>query len=334
MRFSVIVPVYNVEEYLAECIESVLGQTFSDFELILVDDGSPDGCGAICDAYADRDRRISVIHKENGGLVSARKAGIRAAVGEYVVNLDSDDKIAPEMLERANAVIEADQVDLISFSMIFFDEKFARTIAEGIPAGLYREDAIKAVIYPQMLMAENMEHLFYYLCAKVIRREIQLAPQLAVDDVISLGEDVSCLMQVYPRCKRVYVSDYAAYLCRCRPGSDSRAFRPAQFKQLKAGVRLLEGMRPDDTDFAAQIDRYTAFICFGLLNAAALSDGKQNVAWIKSEILSEPLFSHIQRARFRGISAKMRAVYRLMKAKRIRTAYAFLKACNFLKGRR
>ena len=333
MRFSVIVPVYQVEDYLAACIDSVLGQTFSDFELILVDDGSPDGCGAICDAYAGRDGRVSVIHKENGGLVSARKAGIRAAAGEYVVNLDSDDKIAPEMLAQANEIIEKHPVDLISFSIAFFDERSSSVLTEGVPAGLYREDEIKARIFPRMLMAENMEHLFYYLCAKVIRREIQLAPQLAVDDVISLGEDVSCLMQVYPRCRSVYVSDYTAYLCRRRAGSDSRVFRPAQLEQLKAGVRLLEGLRPDDADFAAQIDRYTAFICFGLLNAAALSEGKQRIAWIKGEILSEPLFSHIQRAHFRGISAKMRVVYRLMKARLICSAFVFLKACNFLKGR-
>ena len=154
-----------------------------------------------------------------------------------------------------------------------------------------------------------------------------------MDEAISLGEDVSCLMQVYPLCGRFYVSDYAAYLCRCRPGSDSRSFRMAQFSQLKAGVRLLERLRPDDADFSAQKDRYTAFICFGLLNAAALSGSGKDMDQIERELLSEPLFSHMKRARFRGITVKMRVVYRLMKAKRIRTAYSFLRLCNFLKGR-
>ena len=116
MRFSVIVPIYNVEKYLAECIDSVLAQTFTDFELILVDDGSPDSCGKICDEYAAKDSRITVIHKENGGLVSARKAGIKTAAGEYVVNLDSDDKITPEMLGRANEITEKHNPDLISFA--------------------------------------------------------------------------------------------------------------------------------------------------------------------------------------------------------------------------
>ena len=333
MRFSVIVPIYNVEKYLAECIDSVLKQSFTDFELILVDDGSPDGCGKICDEYAAKDSRITVIHKENGGLVSARKAGIKAASGEYVICLDSDDKIAPEMLGRANEITEKHNPDLISFAIKFFDESSSYTAFENVPAGLYSKSEIKSKIYPKVLMAENMEHMFYYLCAKVIRRKILIKPQLAVDNAISLGEDVSCLMQVYPLCERICVSDYTAYLCRQRPGSDSRSFRPVQFAQLKAGVRLLDGLKTDNADFKEQTDRYTAFICFGLLNAAALSDAGKSSEQIENEILSEPLFTHIKRAQFKGVSAKMRIVYRLMKKRKILAAYLFLKICNFLKGR-
>ena len=93
MFFSVIVPVYKVEKYLPNAIESVLNQTFSDFELILVDDGSPDRCPEICDNYKEKDSRIKVVHKPNGGLASARRAGIKLAEGDYVLNLDSDDRI-------------------------------------------------------------------------------------------------------------------------------------------------------------------------------------------------------------------------------------------------
>ena len=89
--FSIIVPVYKVEAYLPQCVASVLSQTFSDFELILIDDGSPDGCGALCDRYAREDSRIRVVHKKNGGLSSARNSGLRIASGEAIVFLDSDD---------------------------------------------------------------------------------------------------------------------------------------------------------------------------------------------------------------------------------------------------
>lgn len=98
-KISIIVPVYNVEKYLTRCIDSILSQTFTDFELILVDDGSPDGCPAICDAYARKDSRIRVIHKENGGLSDARNAGLEVASGEYIGFVDSDDFVHPQMYE-------------------------------------------------------------------------------------------------------------------------------------------------------------------------------------------------------------------------------------------
>ena len=97
---SVIIPVYKVEQYLARCVDSVLRQTYQNFEIILVDDGSPDRCGALCDEYARQDPRISVIHKENGGLSSARNAGIEAAKGRWLQFLDSDDYIAEDMMEN------------------------------------------------------------------------------------------------------------------------------------------------------------------------------------------------------------------------------------------
>jgi len=97
---SIIVPVYNVEKYLARCLDSILAQTFTDFELITVDDGSPDNCGKILDEYALKDERIKVIHKENGGVSSARNAGLDVATGEYIGFVDPDDTIFPDMYEH------------------------------------------------------------------------------------------------------------------------------------------------------------------------------------------------------------------------------------------
>ena len=98
-KISVIVPVYNVESYLARCVDSILAQTYQNLEIILVNDGSRDASGSICDAYAQKDSRITVIHKENGGLSSARNAGIDAASGEYLTFVDSDDWIEPQTYE-------------------------------------------------------------------------------------------------------------------------------------------------------------------------------------------------------------------------------------------
>ncbi len=100
MKLSIIVPVYNTEKYLRECVDSILAQTFTDFECILVDDGSTDGCPAICDEYAKKDPRVVVIHKENGGLSDARNAGLDVAKGDYIGFVDSDDYIDPGMYEH------------------------------------------------------------------------------------------------------------------------------------------------------------------------------------------------------------------------------------------
>ena len=111
-KISVIVPVYNVEPYLRRCVDSIVVQTLSDFEIILVDDGSTDGCGRICDEFASTDIRVTVIHKENGGLGSARNAGLDAARGDYLAFVDSDDCIAPEMYQRLLAALQKANADL------------------------------------------------------------------------------------------------------------------------------------------------------------------------------------------------------------------------------
>lgn len=112
-KISIIVPIYNVEKYLEKCLESILGQTFKDFELILVDDGSPDNCGSICDRYLKLDSRVKVIHKENGGLSSARNAGLDIAIGEYVGFVDSDDWIDTNMYEILYSMAKETDADII-----------------------------------------------------------------------------------------------------------------------------------------------------------------------------------------------------------------------------
>lgn len=120
---SVIIPVYKVEAYLTECVKSVLAQTYQNFELILVDDGSPDNCPKMCDEFAARDSRIRVIHKENGGLSSARNAGIDAANGQYLAFLDSDDLWSPLFLERLYSAIQETGADFsVCLFQLFWDD--------------------------------------------------------------------------------------------------------------------------------------------------------------------------------------------------------------------
>ena len=110
-KISIIVPVYRTQEYLGRCVDSLVKQTYRETEIVLVDDGSPDKCPKICDDYGERDKRIRVVHKENGGLVSAWQAGVKASTGEYLCFVDSDDWVEWDMLEKMAAFLSEGEDD-------------------------------------------------------------------------------------------------------------------------------------------------------------------------------------------------------------------------------
>ena len=144
-QISVIIPVYNVEKYLSDCVESVLRQTYTDLEIILVDDGSKDASGRICDDYAKQDLRVRVIHKQNGGLSSARNAGIESANGQYLYFLDSDDWIAENAIELLYEAIKNTQSDLALCNMQYTDVR-GRNISKQ---NAYRDFCVNNELWTQ-----------------------------------------------------------------------------------------------------------------------------------------------------------------------------------------
>ncbi|MBQ8587540.1 MAG: glycosyltransferase [Oscillospiraceae bacterium] len=147
-KFSLIVPVYKVEEYLPKCIESVLAQKHQDFELLLIDDGSPDNCGRICDEYAAKyPEKILAVHQPNGGAGAARNHGIRLSKGEYILFLDSDDSISEDLLSDLASVIEQNPVDLILYgARVIKDEKETGQLHEDVPT----EQVIRVKEHPKL----------------------------------------------------------------------------------------------------------------------------------------------------------------------------------------
>ena len=136
-ELSIIVPVYKVEKYLPRCIDSILAQTFGDFELVLIDDGSPDGCGRICDEYARKDKRIVVIHQKNMGVSAARNAGLDIAHGRYIGFVDSDDWIEPQMYEVMMDAIRENGADMAVCGVRYADEDGKFTRADRLSEGVY-----------------------------------------------------------------------------------------------------------------------------------------------------------------------------------------------------
>ena len=121
---SIIVPIYKVEKFLPKCIESILAQSYSDFELILVDDGSPDECPEICDEYAAKDQRIIVIHQKNSGVSAARNVGLKKAKGQYIGFVDPDDFIAQDMYEKMVQAVEQSAAELVICGYDYYDEEY------------------------------------------------------------------------------------------------------------------------------------------------------------------------------------------------------------------
>lgn len=333
MFFSVIVPVYKVEEYLQNCIESVLCQTFSDFELILVDDGSPDRCPEICDCYKERDERIKVIHKKNGGLASARRAGIKQAVGDYVFNLDSDDLIENDTLEYAHRFISETGCEIVSFSYRWVKNGHTVNVTtDGLEEGLYAKIDIQNKILPRLLMDKDMNHISYYLSGKAIKRGLITPHQLNVSESISLGEDLCCVLPCYLTANSIYISKKQAYLYTVREDSLSKEFNS---KQIYLVENVINEICKNDTasvkDFDEQLKRYSCFMCFTILASAAEGNYFKSIKAISQNIRSSVNGILIPQAKFENISIKSKISIFLMKKRCFGAAFYFLNFCKNIK---
>lgn len=205
---SIIVPVYKVERYLPRCIESILGQTYTNFELILVDDGTPDRSGIICDRYAEKDSRIRVIHKENGGVSTARNAGIDAARGEWITFVDSDDWISSDYLEVLLTPMSSNDYDLTVGKLEY------RAMVISSHSGQEKAiDTEKTSEEKDTDFLNRIEFLgtFYKLFSKKIIDQ----NQLRFSHGIAVGEDAIFVIKYLKYCKKIYMTDKVIYFYNC-----------------------------------------------------------------------------------------------------------------------
>lgn len=214
---SVIVPVYNTEKYLRRCVDSILAQSFGDFELILVDDGSPDNCGGICDEYATKDSRVQVIHKENSGVSASRNVGIERATGDYILFCDSDDYVSPFWAEELFKAIKA------------FPEAFiacrAKKFIDGDTASLDNKQV------PEMPHEVTYFDLFKlglsaYSCNKIYERDKLLSLNLRFDETVFLSEDVKFNAAFCMACDKVVLIEQELYYYRQLDSSATGRYHP------------------------------------------------------------------------------------------------------------
>lgn len=203
-EISIIVPVYKVEKYIHSCVESILKQTYTDFELILVDDGSPDNCGYICDEYAKNDCRIRVVHRENGGSSAARNSGMKIATGNYVMFCDSDDYVSPQWCQLMYDAIKSHPL-----SWCVSDVLRVRDHGEQkIQCKPYCEKSgIKVTNYFDIYKLG----LSAYVCNKIYRRDILLELQLEFDESVRFSEDVNFNVEYYKHCENAVLVNTPLY---------------------------------------------------------------------------------------------------------------------------
>jgi glycosyltransferase involved in cell wall biosynthesis len=217
---SVLVPIYKIDRYLGICVESLLNQTYKNLEIILVDDGSPDRCPEICDLYASKDERIKVIHKENGGLVSARKAALMAAKGSYIGYVDGDDWVGPGFYHSLYSSIKESDADIAiaGFSRDLFSS--TKNILNAIPSGVYEGDALDAI--KKQMIADGVFYrhgITTYLWNKLFKREVIEKYQMEVDNRITIGEDAATVYPAIMASKKIVITDNCAYHYRQREDS-------------------------------------------------------------------------------------------------------------------
>ena len=213
MKYSIIIPCYKVEQFLSQCINSVLAQTDKDFEIILVDDGSPDRSGEICDEYAEKDKRIKVIHKSNGGASDARNAGLDVAQGEYVMFLDSDDWWDDkDALRKIDASIIESGSDITIIGMKKYFSQEGRYGDVRIPLKCYKE---RSALSPTQVLQQYMHSNIFVACAwdKVVRRSlIEKDHQRFVKH--QLGEDIEWCCKLLLKNPKIEVLEEAFYVYR------------------------------------------------------------------------------------------------------------------------
>lgn len=239
-KVSVIVPVYNVENYLERCISSIAGQTYPMLQIILVDDGSVDGSGDICDRYREQDSRIIVIHKRNGGLVSARKTGLSYAIGKYACYVDGDDWVESDLVERLLEEMEKTEADLAVSDFWVDISGSSKRVRGRQQAGVYAaENVIPIMLYTGVFYEFGISQFAW---AKLYRKDILQKVQEQVDDRITCGEDVALVYPYILRTQKICCIDYAGYHYLHRSDSMTNLYESNEWAKNRILLRYLQSV--------------------------------------------------------------------------------------------
>lgn len=295
---SIIIPVYNVERYLDDCICSVLKQDIYDIEVILVDDGSKDGSGEICDRYASKDPRVKVIHKENEGLLKARISGFKLAKSDYIGFVDSDDYVASsyfrEMYEKAYK-FKSDMVcsSFTYFNDLNFDGSKTKICKVGF-SGYFDKSRLVSEFYPNFIskyLPNSSEKYFGYTWEKIYKKELLDKAFNSVPLDVHIYEDISVSFYCALHSQKIYFNDEnTGYYYRQRKDSMLHSFRSDYNKDVKKLLKYMKG-EAKHTSKKLRIDSFLDYYCVGRMLIVFSSMPYTDISWKELKNAIQDLFT-------------------------------------------
>ena len=284
-KVSIVIPVYNMEQYLDRCMESVLSQTLTDLEIILVDDGSRDASPAMCDEYAARDQRIQVLHKKNGGLTSAWKAGSELATGEYIGYVDSDDYIESDMYRRMYERAKEEDADIACCGLRHIYEEAGRkewTEQMEFPEDVFDASAIKEQMYPVLMNDGSFmgRRLQPNRVTKIVRRSLVQKNLADCADEVTIGEDFQFSLAMFLDAGKVVIlRDFFPYYYWMNQASMTMQYDAAYMEKIRIMRKNLQRISElkGNYDFASQIRN--DFLCLVILHVKGGIYKKKNAPY-------------------------------------------------------
>ena len=270
-KLSVIIPVYNVEQFLPECVDSILNQNYTDFELILINDGSKDHSGDICDNYAKKHSFIKAIQQENKGQMKATLRGLQEATGNYISFIDSDDYISPITFEKMMEAAAEYDSDIIDMSGVRFQGTTEKSFEDKIPAGHYDRKAIEEYILPNLFSNHDLygnRGIQPSKCLKIFKSELIRKAYSLIPNDIEMGEDLLTTYTAIAYADSITILDkqYIGYHYRLNEDSISWVYKK---KLMDKSMKLCTTLRNIDPVEDMQIyqDELDYEVCFFAINA-------------------------------------------------------------------
>lgn len=321
---SIIVPIYNVEKYIHRCVDSIINQTYKNLEIILVDDGSRDGCGIICDQYAELDHRVTVVHKSNAGLGYARNSGLDVATGEYVTFVDGDDYIGPAHIETMYSLIRETCTDtcIAGHTKVYANRNEEHV---NVCAGIVFRNDVKEQILPRMCGANAYggDYIEMSVCMVMFSNKIIQQGHLrfrSERDYIS--EDLVFDLDYYPLSRGVCVSDLIDYYYCDNAGSLTTKYKPERFEMevaLRDTVLQRASLLGIEEQCVSRLDNTLLAIaryCIKLEWAFVKEHGKKNAQQSVKKICNNPVLQQVLRGYdYRHTRLASRTVNTLIKHK-------------------